>query len=582
MGRKKKKPMKPWCWYCNREFDDEKILIQHQKAKHFKCHICHKKLYTGPGLAIHCMQVHKENIDKVPNALPGRHDIEIEIYGMEGIPDKDLQEHAAKANEQKRKEKEMEQGGASDDQGPSTGMPPMNVPPGMPPMGMPPGAPGMPRGMQPGMQQRMPGMPSGAPGMPGFPGMPPMMPGMPMPPGMPVPPGMPPFPMPPMGMPGMPPMPQVCSHPGLVCRVCQVCQPQQHREHRRRQPVQLQVNHLQQQQQGLQGRPAQLKCQSHCSQVQHRFYENQIYHIAGLNLISSKYSCVSNLEKGISVDVHVLQLHQLSFVLALLEHPSTASSGPVGADFRPLASQARTAGPGVPGDHSIGPVKPTFPAAAYSAAPTTTSAAASAASKPTSAGGDSGSTSSATKSGSSTVTSSIKSGPSTSSTSKIIHPDEEMSLEELRASMSKYKKAPPSSSTIPGVSQAPRMQQQQQQPQVQPRMAGNMMAGMQGMGPPGRMPQQQGGMGMQMQGQMQGQMGQRMGMAAQGAMQMNGQRMPQFQMGQMPGYGMPPHHGMPGMNYPGGPHPGMMGGMPQRMPPQMGDGRPPMMQGGRY
>lgn len=43
-------------------------------------------------------QVHKENIDKVPNALPGRHDIEIEIYGMEGIPDKDLQEHAAKAN----------------------------------------------------------------------------------------------------------------------------------------------------------------------------------------------------------------------------------------------------------------------------------------------------------------------------------------------------------------------------------------------------------------------------------------------------------------------------------------------------
>ena len=51
--------------YCNREFDDEKILIQHQKAKHFKCHICHKKLYTGPGLSIHCMQVHKETIDKV-------------------------------------------------------------------------------------------------------------------------------------------------------------------------------------------------------------------------------------------------------------------------------------------------------------------------------------------------------------------------------------------------------------------------------------------------------------------------------------------------------------------------------------
>lgn len=93
MGRKKKKQTKPWCWYCNREFDDEKILIQHQKAKHFKCHICHKKLYTGPGLAIHCMQVHKETIDKVPNALPNRSNIEIEIYGMEGIPEEDLKEH---------------------------------------------------------------------------------------------------------------------------------------------------------------------------------------------------------------------------------------------------------------------------------------------------------------------------------------------------------------------------------------------------------------------------------------------------------------------------------------------------------
>ncbi|KFM78878.1 Zinc finger protein 207, partial [Stegodyphus mimosarum] len=93
MGRKKKKPSKPWCWYCNREFDDEKILIQHQKAKHFKCHICHKKLYTGPGLAIHCMQVHKDTLDKVPNALPNRNSVDVEIYGMEGIPEADVREH---------------------------------------------------------------------------------------------------------------------------------------------------------------------------------------------------------------------------------------------------------------------------------------------------------------------------------------------------------------------------------------------------------------------------------------------------------------------------------------------------------
>ena len=47
----------PGTRYCKREFDDDKVLIYHQKAKHFKCHICHKKLYTAPGLAIHCSQV---------------------------------------------------------------------------------------------------------------------------------------------------------------------------------------------------------------------------------------------------------------------------------------------------------------------------------------------------------------------------------------------------------------------------------------------------------------------------------------------------------------------------------------------
>lgn len=39
------------------------------------------------------MQVHKEQIDKVPNSLPNRSNIEIEIYGMEGIPPEDLKNH---------------------------------------------------------------------------------------------------------------------------------------------------------------------------------------------------------------------------------------------------------------------------------------------------------------------------------------------------------------------------------------------------------------------------------------------------------------------------------------------------------
>ena len=32
-------------------------------------------------------------MDKVPNSLPHRSNIEVEIYGMEGIPEADLREH---------------------------------------------------------------------------------------------------------------------------------------------------------------------------------------------------------------------------------------------------------------------------------------------------------------------------------------------------------------------------------------------------------------------------------------------------------------------------------------------------------
>ncbi|CAG9767292.1 unnamed protein product [Ceutorhynchus assimilis] len=177
MGRKKKKQSKPWCWYCNREFDDEKILIQHQKAKHFKCHICHKKLYTGPGLSIHCMQVHKETIDKVPNSLPNRSNVDIEIYGMEGIPAADLKEH--------ERQKQNSKGESSDEDEPASKRPKPegllgNAPPGIP-VAMPQMNQMMPQmishGMPPGMHHMMHTM--GHMGGPPFmhhPGMPHMMP----------------------------------------------------------------------------------------------------------------------------------------------------------------------------------------------------------------------------------------------------------------------------------------------------------------------------------------------------------------------------------------------------------------------
>lgn len=213
MGRKKKKQLKPWCWYCNREFDDEKILIQHQKAKHFKCHICHKKLYTGPGLSIHCMQVHKEKVDKVPNSLPGRNNIEIEIYGMEGIPEEDAREHE-RNKMGKGTAAPVPKGAQGDDEedsevGASGQSVPVRPVPGM----MPPMPPGMPP------MRSMPPMPPM--------GMPPMGPMGPMPPPPMGPMGhmrpMAPPRMPPMGPPAMggqmmrPPLPPSCTSAPPVC-----------------------------------------------------------------------------------------------------------------------------------------------------------------------------------------------------------------------------------------------------------------------------------------------------------------------------------------------------------------------------
>lgn len=75
-----------FCYYCDRNFDEEKALILHQKARHFKCQVCHKKLSTSGGMAIHALQVHKETITTVPNGKPGRDSIENDIYGMQGVP----------------------------------------------------------------------------------------------------------------------------------------------------------------------------------------------------------------------------------------------------------------------------------------------------------------------------------------------------------------------------------------------------------------------------------------------------------------------------------------------------------------
>jgi hypothetical protein len=79
---------RPWCFYCNKDFDDLKILVDHQKAKHYKCQVahCNRRLNTVGGLRVHMQQVHKEELKSVPNVLEDRDDVNLEIFGMEGIP----------------------------------------------------------------------------------------------------------------------------------------------------------------------------------------------------------------------------------------------------------------------------------------------------------------------------------------------------------------------------------------------------------------------------------------------------------------------------------------------------------------
>lgn len=51
---------------------------------------CPRRLNTAGGLAVHLGQVHKAEPTVLENTLPGRDSFDIEIYGMAGVPDRDL------------------------------------------------------------------------------------------------------------------------------------------------------------------------------------------------------------------------------------------------------------------------------------------------------------------------------------------------------------------------------------------------------------------------------------------------------------------------------------------------------------
>lgn len=171
MGKKKKQnavkdEKEAWCYYCDRVFEHEEVLIQHQKAKHFKCPTCSKKLSTAGGLVVHNSQVHKETITVVPNAKEGRESVDYEIYGVNGIPEEAFAERAAK----KARVAEAN----TDEVTPVTKQ---ETHPDVLAPGQPAGVPGQPvlpqfHPQMPGMYgQPMPGMPFHPIGQPGFAGM---------------------------------------------------------------------------------------------------------------------------------------------------------------------------------------------------------------------------------------------------------------------------------------------------------------------------------------------------------------------------------------------------------------------------
>ena len=110
MGRKKRgvNVLKPFCYYCDKEFENVNILLQHQKNRHFACKLCTRKFSTAASLCTHMMQVHGTTIQKVPNAIAGRDKVDINIYGMDEVPSEIIEERLAKKINKKKIKLEQE------------------------------------------------------------------------------------------------------------------------------------------------------------------------------------------------------------------------------------------------------------------------------------------------------------------------------------------------------------------------------------------------------------------------------------------------------------------------------------------
>lgn len=89
--------LKPFCYYCDREFDTVKTLITHQRTKHFNCAECGLKFDTVTGLRVHMLNAYKKTMKEVPGSIPGRENPDIVVHGMEGLPKGLVEERTRKA-----------------------------------------------------------------------------------------------------------------------------------------------------------------------------------------------------------------------------------------------------------------------------------------------------------------------------------------------------------------------------------------------------------------------------------------------------------------------------------------------------
>lgn len=96
--------MNQFCYYCDKEYDHQDTLMEHQRDRHFSCLKCPKKFSTANSMSTHMLSVHRETLARVPNAKVGRDNLDVNIYGMEGVPTSIIQEKLISKLKKKRQQ----------------------------------------------------------------------------------------------------------------------------------------------------------------------------------------------------------------------------------------------------------------------------------------------------------------------------------------------------------------------------------------------------------------------------------------------------------------------------------------------